>query len=79
MNEFFEDIYREYEYVKKSSSNIIQASKSKIAGKTKISVAEDGKDNVKVMLKKDIDDSIKEIKFICSCGKTKSLLLDYFE
>lgn len=79
MNEFQEDFYHEFKYVKKRKSNVIKSSESKITGKSRISMAEDETDNVKIMLRKDPDDSIKEIKFICSCGKTKSLLLDYDE
>jgi len=49
----------------------------RIAGKAKIEVMEDSEDGVKIILNKDENDTIREIKFVCSCGQTKSLYLDY--
>ncbi len=46
-------------------------------GKTKISFEEDENEKVKIILKKDADDTVKELKFVCSCGETKSIILDY--
>ncbi|MFA6978874.1 MAG: hypothetical protein WC209_06070 [Ignavibacteriaceae bacterium] len=62
-----------------STGNLIKASNTHVTGKTKISVEEDGRDSVKVILKKDQADTIKEIKFVCSCGQTKTIVLDYSE
>ena len=36
-------------------------------------------EGVRVLLKKDSNDSIKELKFVCSCGQTKTIILDYSE
>jgi hypothetical protein len=46
--------------------------------KAKIS-CEDDLDGVRVLLKKDANDNLKEIKFVCSCGQSKSIILDYSE
>jgi len=78
MNEdFLEPIYDELSPVRSGLSNVIKASDIKITGNTKISVEEDSQDGVNIFLKKDANDNIQEIKFICSCGKTKSIILDY--
>ncbi len=50
-----------------------------LKGKMKIEVMEESHDGVKIVLNKDENDRIREIKFICSCGQTKSLFLDYDE
>jgi hypothetical protein len=78
-NLFEEAVFREFNITDSSKSNVIKASDSKILGKTKINVEEDGQHGVKVILKKDDKDSIKEIRFICSCGQSKSIILDYSE
>lgn len=75
---FEESLYKEIEFVK-NSKGVIKAPHAKIIGKSKISVEEEGHNGAKIVLKKDENDTIKEIKFICSCGKTKSIVLDYFE
>ncbi len=62
-----------------SSKGVIKAPQAKIMGKTKITVEEEGHNGAKIIVKKDENDTIKEIKFICSCGKTKSIMLDYSE
>jgi hypothetical protein len=62
-----------------SSGNLIKASEAQIKGATKIVCEDDDLDGVKIFLKKDASDSIKEIKFVCSCGQTKSIILDYSE
>jgi len=62
-----------------TSGNLIKASKANFIGKTKVSVEEEGHESVKVILKKDQHDNIKEIKFVCTCGKTKTIELDYEE
>lgn len=61
------------------SGNIIKAGSVKIQGITKIEVEEESLEGVKIILKKDSKDNIKEIKFVCSCGQTKSVILDYNE
>lgn len=79
MSDNFEEIvYREFDFkLNHKDGNLIKSSSSSVAGKTKISVEEDSHDGVKVVLKKDDNDSIKEIKFVCSCGQTKTIILDY--
>lgn len=77
---FNEPVFREVNFDPCiSTGNLIKADRANITGKTKISVEEDGHGSVKVILKKDQDDSIKEIKFVCSCGQTKVIVLDYAE
>lgn len=63
----------------KSRSNIIKKDKTQFIGKTKISVDEENLSGVKIVLKKDVNDNVREIKFVCSCGQTKSIVLDYTE
>ncbi len=77
----FKDIpYDEINYREEGRvGNILKAGTSEIIGKTKISVDSDEHEGVKVILKKDEFDNIKEIKFVCSCGQTKSVTLDYEE
>lgn len=77
---FEEPLYREVnpESAKKSG-NVIKKSEVEMIGKTKITVEEESLGGVKFVIKKDEHDNIKEIKFICSCGQTKTLLLDYSE
>ncbi|MDP3150700.1 MAG: hypothetical protein Q8N83_16390 [Ignavibacteria bacterium] len=77
---FKEPVFREISFdAGIKSGNVIKSAKANIIGKTKISVEEDGRDSVKVILKKDQEDTIKEIKFLCSCGQTKTIVLDYSE
>lgn len=59
------------------SGNVIKSKDVKIEGVAKITIDEDSSDGVKIILRKDENDNIKEIKFVCSCGETKSVLLDY--
>lgn len=75
--DFYEPVYKEVAPLKKSMSNVLDSSDIKIIGDVKISMDEDSEDSVNVFLKKDANDNIQEIKFICSCGKTKSIILDY--
>lgn len=80
MKEEFQDIvYREVGYDKLVGKNLIKAEDAKITGSAKISIEEDSHEGVKIVLKKDANDNIKEIKFVCSCGETKSVILDYNE
>lgn len=81
MEDTFEEyVFKElsFEPVRKRSS-VIKASDAKIHGSVKVEVEEDSHDGVKIILKKDKEDNIKEIKFVCSCGQTKSVILDYSE
>ncbi len=75
---FEEPLFREFTFSQSSDSgNFIKSEKSEMIGKVKVSVEEESHDGVKIILKKDSNDSIKEIKFVCSCGQTKSIILDY--
>lgn len=77
---FKEPLFREFSLSDdKTKKSFIKASEATIVGKTRISIEEESHDGVKVILKKDANDIIKEIKFVCSCGQTKSIMLDYSE
>ncbi len=77
-NTFEESVYREISYRESDVvDNVIKAEDVKLIGVAKIDVEEDVHDGVKIILKKDVNDNLKEIKFVCSCGETKSVLLDY--
>ena len=77
-NKFKESIFREISYGDIDiSGNVIKSKDINIIGTAKVDVEEDNHSGVKVILKKDASDNIKEIKFVCSCGETKSVLLDY--
>jgi len=78
--DFVEYTFREFDFSGRSSnSNLIKSNMAAINGFCKISVEEESHGGVKVVIKKDAQDNIKEIKFICSCGQSKSVLLDYSE
>lgn len=81
MAEEFEDqTYKEISYRNISGDgNLIKAKDASVKGVIKISLEEESHGGVKIILKKDDQDNIKEIKFVCSCGETKSVLLDYSE
>lgn len=80
MTDIFEEpSFREYQLPDKSSGNIVKASEAEVTGIAKITVEDEGEDGIKVLFKKDENDSVKEIKFICSCGHTKTIILDYSE
>jgi hypothetical protein len=80
MNNFDDAIYKEISCNSSSlSGNVISAEELKVIGSTKISVEEEMHEGVKIILNKDENDNIKEIKFVCSCGETKSVILDYNE
>ena len=59
--------------------SIIKSREVNILGKAIISIEEESHDGVKIIIKKDDKENIKEIKFVCSCGETKSVILDYSE
>ncbi|HRI45515.1 MAG: hypothetical protein KF721_04440 [Ignavibacteriaceae bacterium] len=78
--EFNEPIFTELKYSNRGKrSNLIKADKTEFTGKIKLSCEEDDEDGIKLILRKDEHDNIKEIKFVCSCGQTKTLTLDYTE
>jgi hypothetical protein len=81
MKEQFEEyVFRDLSVPNSSSrKNLIKSSETKINGNIKVSVDEDSLEGVKIILKKDANDNIKEIKFVCSCGQSKSVILDYNE
>ena len=80
MKNFNEEIYKEISNSRKSSDgNVIQADQVEIIGTSKITIEEESHEGVRIVLNKDSNDNIKEIKFVCSCGETKSVLLDYNE
>ena len=80
MDNFEEITFREFVFEHTDlRSNVIKSENSEISGKTKVTVDEDEHDGVKIILKKDEHDVIKEIKFVCTCGQTKTVLLDYNE
>jgi hypothetical protein len=79
MNEEFKDYtFTEISHRNvEGSGTVIKAEDAQIVGSAKINVEQESHDGVKVILKKDDSDNVKEIKFVCSCGETKSVLLDY--
>lgn len=80
MNKFNEELYREISFDSSAQKgNLIHADEVNVIGKSKIAIEEDGHEGVKIILNKDADDNIKEIKFVCSCGETKTVILDYNE
>lgn len=72
----FKDIYAERTA---STGNLIKSEDVQVTGASKISFEEDDLDGIRIILKKDANDNLKEIKFVCSCGQTKSIILDYTE
>jgi hypothetical protein len=80
MSVFNEEIYREIAFNSLSlKGNLISSDDIEIIGTKKISVDEETHEGVRIVLNKDAEDNIKEIKFVCSCGETKTVLLDYNE
>jgi len=78
MDNFNEAVFREIDYKPKNKkSNVIKSGDFQIIGSTKISIEEETHEGVRIILNKDENDNIKEIKFVCSCGETKSVILDY--
>jgi len=79
-NQFNDMVFREIQTeISGSKSNILKSGTAKMVGKTKISVEEENHEGVKIIIKKDANETVKEIKFVCSCGQTKSIILDYSE
>lgn len=81
MNDLIEDAIFNSVTCKSGSrkSNLIKAEDVQISGSSKICFEEDHAEGIKIVLTKDADNNVKEIKFICSCGQTKALSLDYSE
>jgi hypothetical protein len=80
MDNFNEEVFREISFKGSSiNGNVITSDEIEIIGTSKITIEEESHEGVKIILNKDADDNIKEIKFVCSCGETKSVLLDYSE
>lgn len=79
--EFNEALYKEIfiEDDFKRRKNILKSKDVTVSGNKKISIDEELHTGVKILLEKDENDNIKEIKFYCSCGQTKSVVLDYSE
>jgi hypothetical protein len=80
MQNFNEEIYKEISYNNSAiNGNVIHADDIEVIGTSKITIEEESHEGVRIVLNKDSEDNIKEIKFVCSCGETKSVLLDYNE
>jgi len=80
MDKFNEEIFREISYNGVSGKgNVINSEEVEVIGTSKITIEEECHEGVRIVLNKDANDNIKEIKFVCSCGETKSVLLDYNE
>lgn len=81
MGNHFEDVLFKDIFSKnnQNTGNLLKSEDVEIKGTSKITVEDDEMDGIRVILKKDANDSIKEIKFVCSCGQTKSIILDYSE
>lgn len=80
MDNFNEEIFREISFNGSlENGNVINSDEIEIIGTRKITIEEESHEGVKIILNKDAEDNIKEIKFVCSCGETKSVLLDYSE
>ena len=77
IDSFEEEIFDEFKLPPAKRSNLLKSKDANLVGKTKIIIGDESHDGVKFVLKKDENDIIKEIKFICSCGKTKTVFLDY--
>ncbi len=77
----FEDVGLRDVFVnnKTKTGNLLKASDVNLKGTSKITCEDDEIEGIRILLKKDVNDSIKEIKFVCSCGQTKTIILDYSE
>ncbi|MFA7288880.1 MAG: hypothetical protein WC055_08360 [Melioribacteraceae bacterium] len=80
MNKFEDNLYKDvFSKNSEKSGNLIKSTDIALKGFTKITLEHEDFDDVKIYLKKDANDNVKEIKFVCSCGMTKSIILDYSE
>ncbi len=62
-----------------NTGNLLKSKNIEISGASKISFEDDDVDGIRILLRKDANDNLKEIKFVCSCGQTKTVMLDYSE
>lgn len=77
---FVENTYREVlSNNTTNTGNVIKKNEIATKGQTKVEFHDEHDDSVKILLKKDENDQVQEIKFVCSCGETKSITLDYNE
>ncbi len=77
-DDFEEAIFNEFYFDHAINKGmVVKSGNAEISGKAKISIEEDSHDGIKIILKKDENDAIKEIKFVCSCGQSKAVVLDY--
>lgn len=77
---FTENSYREINSVnKKVSGNVLKKKAVSEIGNLKIEVHDEQDEGVKILFNKDENGEVKEIKFVCSCGETKVVMLDYNE
>ena len=80
MDNFNEEVYREITFSGSNlKGNIVSSNEINIVGSRKITIEDESHEGVRIVLNKDSHDNIKEIKFVCSCGETKTVLLDYSE
>lgn len=79
-NNFEDALYKDvFSKNKTTTGNLIKSDAVEMKGLSKISFEDSEEDGIRILLKKDAQDNLKEIKFICSCGQTKSIILDYSE
>lgn len=79
-NNFTEMIFREMDISGNSKNSvIIKADDIQFGGKCKIVTEEESHNGIKIILRKDENEEVQEIKFVCSCGQAKSVLLNYTE
>ena len=78
MNHSFEDmIFEEYKSPGRNQT-VIKSENANVSGKIKFSIEADDQKGVKIIIRKrDAEDTIKELKFLCKCGESKSIILDY--
>jgi hypothetical protein len=77
---FSENSYREVGNINKAvSGNVLKKTTIHEVGNFRVEVHDEQDDGVKILLNKDENGEVKEIKFVCSCGETKVVVLDYNE
>lgn len=81
MSEYFQDSFFNVAMStnKARKSNVLKSEDVIIQGVSQISYEEDHAEGIKFVLQKDGEGNLKEIRFICSCGQSKSIVLDYSE
>ncbi|MBI5807068.1 MAG: hypothetical protein HZA74_01585 [Ignavibacteriales bacterium] len=79
-NNFEDTMYKDiFTKNKTRTGNLIKSTDVEVSGLSRISFQDDEVDGGRILLKKDPNDNLKEIKFVCSCGQTKTVILDYTE